>query len=152
MNFYDLALVYDPVTRRADLALGPDGDLVIDETAATPMILSIGLDRRAEDDDELPQGRTKFLTPATFSERRGAIGDALDPNGDLTGSRLWLLDRAKQTEATRLMFEFWLNEALAWVEDEGGELTVEVNWVRRNFLGWRAGVEDASIEQTLELA
>jgi hypothetical protein len=76
--FFDLAIVYDPNKRLCDLALGDDGDLLIDETPITPMLLSIGLDRRAAPDDPLPDGRSQFLAPVSFSERRGCPGDALD--------------------------------------------------------------------------
>ena len=144
--FFDLALVYDPQTRRCDLAFGDDGDLLIDETPITPVLLSVGLDRRAEPDDELPQGRTRFLTPASFSERRGGAGDGLDPYGERAGSRLWLLDRAKETEATRLLFEFWLAECLAWAErDTGTPAEIEVAWIRDQTLGWRVLVNDSAV-------
>lgn len=147
--FFDIALVYDREARRCDLALGDDGDLVIDETPITPILLSVGLDRRAEPDDELPQGRTRFLTPATFSERRGSAGDALDPKGKRAGSRIWLLDRAKETEATRLLFEHWLAECLEWAEVETGvPAEIEVEWIRPQTLAWRVMVDDAAVSQT----
>lgn len=143
--FFDLALVYDPVTRRCDLAIGDDGDLVIDDTSITPVLLSIGLDRRAAPDDPLPEGRTDMLT-ASFSERRGWAGDGLDARGERVGSRLWLLDRAKQTETTRLLFRFWLEEALAWAERETGRpADIDVAWVRPQTLGYRVLVADAAL-------
>ena len=91
--FFDLALIYEPEARRCDLAIGTDGDLVIDDTSITPVLMSVGLDRRAAEDDPLPAGRTVFLAPSSFSERRGWPGDGLDPRGERIGSRLWLLDR-----------------------------------------------------------
>ncbi len=144
--FFDLALVYDREARRCDLALGDDGDLLVDETPVTPILLSVGLDRRAEPDDELPQGRTRFLTPSSFSERRGGPGDGLDPSGERAGSRLWLLDRAKETETTRLLFAFWLAECLEWAErDTGLPAEIAVDWIRDQTLGWRVMVEDSAI-------
>ena len=143
--FFDLALTYNPSTRRSDLAVGDDGDLVIDETSITPVLLSIGLDRRASPDDPLPQARSEFLTSA-FAERRGWAGDALDPRGERVGSRLWLLDRAKETETTRLLFQFWLEEALAWAEPEtGNPAELDVSWVRPQTLGYRILVADAAL-------
>ncbi len=50
--FFDVALTYDPQTRRGDWQLGDDGDLVIDNTSITPVLLSFGLDRRAAPDDD----------------------------------------------------------------------------------------------------
>ena len=55
-EFLDAALIFDPETRRADLQLGDDGDLVLDGTPVTPMLISLGSDRRAGPDDELPDG------------------------------------------------------------------------------------------------
>ncbi len=144
--FFDIALTYDPQTRRCDWQLGDDGDLVIDETPITPILLSIGLDRRAAPDDDLPEGRSQFLTPTSYSERRGSAGDALDPFGELAGSRLWLLDRAKATETTRQLAEFWLTESLDWAEAETGQpAEIEVSWLRPGMLGYRVRIADASV-------
>jgi phage gp46-like protein len=144
--FFDLALVYDPDARACDLEIGEDGDLLIDETSITPQLLSIGLDRRAENDDELPEGRSQWLAPASFSERRGGPADALDPFGERIGSRLWLLDRAKQTETTRQLVAHWLAEALAWALTETGQAAeIEVAWRGRGLLVWRTFVADTAI-------
>jgi phage gp46-like protein len=149
MSFFDLALVYDPETRGCDLALGEDCDLLIDETPITPMLLSVGLDRRAAPDDELPEGRTRFLAPVSFSERRGSPGDALDPRGALAGSKLWLLDRAKQTETAAQLYRFWLEESLAWAKAETGvPAEIEVEWRGRGLLVWRAMVDDVTLSMT----
>lgn len=147
--FYDLALQYDSRLRRCDLVLGDDGDLVIDETPIPAILMSVGLDRRAALDDPLPDGRSQFLTPSSFSERRGAIVDGLNPFGEMTGSKLWLLNRAKHTETTRLMCEFWLTEALAWAEPEtGAPAEIEVEWLRRGVLGYRVMVGDSSVSMS----
>lgn len=144
--FCDLAISYDSEARRCDLTLGDDFDLVLDLTPIPAIIMSVGLDRRADPDDPLPEGRSQFLAPSSFSDRRGAIGDAFDPKGELTGSKLWLLDRAKQTETTRLLCEAWLEEALSWVEAETGQpAEIEVEWVRAGVLGYRVMVEDATL-------
>lgn len=148
--FFDIALTFDPETRRCDLVLGDDCDLVIDETAVTPMLLSIGLDRRAAEDDPLPAGRDAFLVPTDFQVRRGWAGDALDRNGERVGSRLWLLDRAKATEQTRMLFQMWLEEALAWVKRETGKAAeIEVWWAARELLRWRALIGNDEISQAV---
>ncbi|ARQ59179.1 hypothetical protein EFR00_24880 [Rhizobium sophoriradicis] len=144
--FLDLALRYDRDARRCDLVLGDDYDLAIDETPIPAILMSVGLDRRAAPDDPLPEGRSQFLAPASFSERRGCAGDALDPYGNLTGCRLWLLDRAKRTETTRQLCEFWLSESLAWAKKETGEpAEIEVEWLGPDILGYRVQVQDASV-------
>lgn len=148
--FYDLGLAYDPASRSADLALTAEGDLAIDRTAITPIILSVGLDRRAAPDDELPVGRTSFLKPASFSEARGGPTDALDPAGELAGCKCWLLDRAKETETTRLLYQGWLEEGLAWAEAETGEAAdIDVSWLRPQTLGFRVKVADDAVTLSL---
>lgn len=148
--FFDLALAYDPATRSCDLVLGEDGDLAIDETSITPVLLSIGLDRRAAPDDPLPAGRTEFLAPSSFSERRGGPGDALDLAGERAGSKLWLLDRAKQTETTRLLVEMWLRESLEWARrDTGVPAEIEVTWLRPETLKYSVFVADAELTRTI---
>ncbi|QIB34740.1 phage GP46 family protein [Ancylobacter pratisalsi] len=136
--YFDLALVYDPATRRCDLQLAGDGDLLVDETPATPMLLAFGCDRRARRDDELPSGISELNQPVSFVERRGWAGDALDIRYRQAGSRCWLGERLKETELTRQMFVEWLKEAYAWVLAETGkpaEITVE--WVRKEVLAAR---------------
>lgn len=150
--FFDLAISYDRNMRRCDLVLGDDGDLVIDETPIPAILLSVGLDRRAAPDDPLPDGRSRFLTPSSFSERRGAIADGINPFGERTGSKLWLLNRAKHTDTTRLMCEFWLAEALAWAERETGDpAEIEVEWLRPGVLGYRVMIADSSVSLTKTL-
>lgn len=150
--FLDAALVYDPVTRRADLALGDDCDLMLDETALTPMLISLGTDRRAEPDDELPSGIDALNASTSFVSRRGWIGDALDRLGRKIGCRIWLLDRAKQTETTRRFCIFWAEEALAWAKTELGQAAeVGAEWVRTGMLGLRCKVGDQVVERNIRL-
>lgn len=147
--WFDLALEYDPVTRRCDLACGEDGDLTVDETSITATILSAGLDRRAAPDDVLPAGRGDLLVPDTLVARRGWAGDALDPAGERAGSRLWLADRMKETEATRLMVRFWLAESLAWAPAVTGRAAeVDAQWLREETLFWRAMVGEDEVSMT----
>lgn len=144
--FYDVALIYDPETRRADLDIGEDGDLVIDETPITAVLLSVGLDRRANPDDHLPEGRSQYLTQAGIDARRGSAADALDPSGERIGSRCWLLDRAKSNEITRMLYQGWLEESLIWVGRELGiSAEIETEWQAPQILSWRVLVDDTTI-------
>lgn len=145
--WFDIALVFDPETRTCDLALAPDGDLLIDETPLTPMLISLGSDRRAHPDDDLPTGIDALNAPSSFVTRRGWAGDALDPFGRRIGSRLWLLDREKQDELTRLFVADIAAEALRWVEAETGTpARITVSWPRRNVLALTARVADTELE------
>ena len=146
-DWFDIALVFDPETRTGDLALGPDGDLLIDETPLTPMLISLGSDRRAHPDDDLPTGVDALNASSSLVTRRGWAGDALDPFGRRIGSRLWLLDREKQDELTRLFVEDIAREALRWVAVETGTAAgITVSWLRRGVLALTARVADTELE------
>lgn len=152
MSFLDAALAFDPTSRRADLVLGEDGDLLLDETPATPMLISLGTDRRAEPDDELPTGIDALNAQTSFVARRGWVGDALDSRGRKIGCRIWLLDRAKQTETTRRFCEIWAEEALAWAEAEIGQAAeVAAEWLRRGVLALRCAVDGTVVERRIQV-
>lgn len=151
-EFLDLALIFDPQTRTADLALGENGDLLLDETALTPMLISLGSDRRAQPDDVLPSGVDALNAASSFVARRGWPGDALDAYGRRIGSRLWLLDRAKQHELTELFVQDVTREALRWVGRETGvPAAVSTAWLSRGLLGLTCRVADTELEIPLRV-
>lgn len=151
-DFIDLALAYDPKRRRCDLILGNDGDLALDDTPATPMLVSLGSDRRARPDDAIA-ATDDPAAPASLLARRGWPGDALDAEGRQIGSRLWLLERAKGGELTRRFTEEWTKEALAWAAAETGRAaTVTVQWLRAGVLAVKAGVDGRSITINRQVA
>jgi len=81
--------------------------------------------------------------------RRGSVCDCIDPMFEPIGSKCWLLDRAKETEQTRLLFEMWLKQAVQWVKRETGEdAIVTVKWIRPQTLQWRVVVGDFSVSKT----
>ncbi|WP_211369165.1 phage GP46 family protein [Roseospira navarrensis] len=119
MGLTDAALIWDAEAGAADLALGPDGDLVADDGLRTAVIVSLFSDRRARPDDTMPDQR-----PDADQDRRGWWGDALPPTiggrvfiGDRIGSRLWLLQREKITPETLARHRDAIREALAWMTD-----------------------------------
>ena len=93
------------------MAIKADGrDLQSDEGLETALLLSLFLDRRAEDDDQLP---------AEDGDLRGWWGNQfLDRRGDQYGSRIWLLSRAKKLPETARDAELYAREALAWLVDD----------------------------------
>ncbi|RMG50380.1 MAG: hypothetical protein D6717_13955 [Gammaproteobacteria bacterium] len=106
-----------------DIALG-DYDLKRDEGLRTAVLISLLSDRRASDDDVLPDGG---------EDRRGYWADAWpDVEGDRLGSRLWLLSREKQTADVLQRAETYAEEALAWLVEDGIASRVEARaqWVR----------------------
>ena len=145
MAIIDTALAYDPVRRRCDLVF--DGtDFVLDATPVTPMLTAVGLDRRAHPDDALPDPTPNTYSPAILNARRGWAGDALDPNGALSGSRMWLLNRAKEDEAVRQAAEGFLQEALEpLAKKRGWPMTIMVRWAAAGYLMWRATVGNVTL-------
>lgn len=135
---FDAALRYDPATRRCDLAI-ERGDLAVDRTLATPMLVALFSDRRARPDDALPSGADAFLVPSSANPRRGWAGDALDGEGRRLGSLLWLLEREKQTEQTRLRAIAYAEQGLADLAGRTGlAASVDAQWLRRGTLALAA--------------
>lgn len=114
----DLALSWDSAACSADVAVVAN-DLQGDAGLETAVLLSLFIDRRAEDGDVLPDGAT---------DRRGWWADELAPiDGDKIGSRLWLLARAKPVRETALRAEEYAREALAWLVEDRVATRVEVS-------------------------
>lgn len=111
----DIALAYDPVNRRCDVVFN-GVDFALDASWQTPVLMSLGCDRRAHADDELPSDLVKPpANPPLANTRRGWPGDALDPRGELTGSRAWTLARSKLDETVRRRAQSIDAEALNWL-------------------------------------
>ncbi len=120
----DIALIWDVQAGAADFAIEAN-DLATDDGLETAVMLSLFTDRRAEDGDVLPDGET---------DRRGWWADTED---DKTGSRLWLLDRSKETQATIDRAVEYTREALQWMIDDKVTDRIEVSaeWIRPEVLG-----------------
>lgn len=114
-----------------DLKLGAAG-LETDSGLESAVIVSLLTDRRARPDDRLPDDSDKGngLIPP---DRRGWAGDAFAATiDDRIGSRLWLLNREKQTEETRRRAIEYAREALDWLIRDGyaAEIAIEAEWAR----------------------
>lgn len=108
-----LAIVHDPEIGDGDL-LYEGGMPVEGRDLETAVYLSLFLDAPARSGDDVPPG----------SARRGFWADAYSEDGDVTGSRLWLLERAKPTQSNALRAEEYGREALAWMVRDGLASTV----------------------------
>jgi phage gp46-like protein len=149
--FLDNALVLDPQTGRCDL--GFDGtDLMLDATVATPMLISMGCNRRARSDDVLPIVESDFYVPGSLMARQGWVGDALDFTGQLIGSRLWLLDGAKATRKSKQLGESATLEALGHFQNSGLSVGVKVGYTQRQVLGIQAVVANTKMTVTKALS
>jgi phage gp46-like protein len=146
MALMDLRLVYDPATRRCDHVFN-GSDYEWDFGPETPVLIALGCERRARPDDGLPDAQSDFYSPSAINPKRGFAGDALDPKGRLTGSRLWLFQRRKQDEPTRRGVESAIGEALGDFANENNfSIGVLVRWLRHNFLGIKVSVAGVKID------
>lgn len=125
----DIRTVFIDLGTPIDYAIDALG-LTEDDGLETAVVLSLFTDRRAEDDDRLPEpGDT---------DRRGWWADAFpEIEGDRIGSRLWLLNREKQTQDVANRAREYAEEALAWLVDDGiaSRIEVEAAFVRAGVLG-----------------
>lgn len=102
---------------QGDLAVGPNG-LEQDTGLGSLLAASLLSDARARAEDLAFAGM-----PANSKDLRGYWADTPE---DRFGSRLWLLDRAKQTRETLARAQDYAQEALAWMVAEGILERVEV--------------------------
>lgn len=105
-----------------DLGRDSAGQLLSETSLQTAVVISLLTERRAEPDDRLP-------TPAKSDrpippDRKGWPGDAFD--GSRIGSRLWLLQREKQTQETLRRAIFYAREALQWLIDDQHVTSIDV--------------------------
>ncbi len=103
-----LALHIDEALAEGDLSLS-GGTLVEGADLRTMAILSIFCDAPARDGDPVD----------AQSPRPNNWADAYDQNGDISGSRLWILKRAKVTLANRELARQYVDECLAWMVTDG---------------------------------
>ena len=115
-----------------------EGDLVFDlltqdlETESgvrTAVIISLFSDRRANDDDVLPDPNS--------TDKRGWWGDLAPPDvdGDQIGSRLWLLSREKTIASTIPKTKGYITESLEWMLEDKIAKKVEVEVERQGTPG-----------------
>ncbi|SAL25785.1 tail protein [Caballeronia turbans] len=121
----DISIVWDAANSRGDWQqLGPD--LLTGNDLQTAVLLSLFTDRAANADDVIPDGT---------DDARGWWGD-LDEDSPI-GSRLWLLDRSKQTQEVLNNARDYIVEALQWLVDDGvvASMDVQTEWTRDTLLG-----------------
>ncbi|MGI4851898.1 MAG: phage GP46 family protein [Janthinobacterium lividum] len=131
----DFALNWNAATFEADWAIDPVAkDIASDDGLASAVILSLFCDRRADPDDELPDGT---------DDRRAYWGDMPVDGGevtdedDLIGSKLWLLGRAKATPETAARAAGYILDATAWMIRDGiaADIQCTPQWIAADKLG-----------------
>lgn len=90
--------------------------------------------------DDRESALTRAVLISLFTWRRALTDDPVDDEelfgwwgdsypaiaDDRIGSRLWLLRRVKLTDATQRDAEFYANEALRWLLDDGHAIAIEI--------------------------
>ena len=123
----DIATRWDIPGSRGDWAVSVTGDdLESGDDLVTAVLISLFTDRVADPDDVIPDGT---------DDPRGWCGDAGETHP--IGSRLWLLNRAKQTTETLTRARDYIVEALQWMLDDGvvASFDITVAYPRFQMLG-----------------
>ena len=121
----DMALIQTP-SGKLDIVF-QDYDMQQDDGLRTAILLSLFVDASAKQGDVLPDGG---------GNKRGFWAS---PE---LGSRLWLLDRSKQTDAVLQAARDYADEALLWLVDDGVAQSVDVqtSWLRTGLIILRVTV------------
>lgn len=121
----DLSLVF--TGQETDLSLALD-DINTDEGLETAVSISLFTDRRASNDDVIPDG--------TDNKRGCWIDSYPEVEGDLIGSRLWLLFREKTQQGVINRAKAFIAEALQWMMDDGvvSEIQTDARFMEREIL------------------
>jgi phage gp46-like protein len=129
----DISTIWNPSSATADWAMA-ESDLQSGNDLETAVLISLFTDRIANEDDVIPDGT---------NDPRGWWGDLT------IGSRLWILDRAKQTQATLNQAKDIVTEALQWLVSDGvaAKFTVFTEWTRPQMLGIQVNIfkQDGSL-------
>lgn len=135
----DIEFKWDAENLVADIGI-ENGDLIGDDGLRTAVILSLFTDGRAKNEDTLPQGE---------KSRRGWWADIYpEIPGDTIGSRLWLIDREKQTAEVAERARAYAQESLAWmIEDKVAEsVVVTAEFVEDGFLGLQITIKPPELD------
>lgn len=117
----DLALRFDAEIGACDLLLD-GGALATDDGLRTAILISLFTDARASAEDQLPEEN---------GDRRGWWGNAFPQADDQRrrelGSKLWLLSRAKATNASLNLARQTARDALQWLIDDRVAASIDVS-------------------------
>ena len=123
----DIKITWSDDLLEGDLSV-VDEDLESESGIETAVIISLFTDRRARDDDELPDPNN--------SDKRGWWGDLVaEVADDKIGSRLWLLERAKTTENVLVKAKEYAEESLSWMIEDGVAKEIVVEAERQGIEG-----------------
>ncbi|OGC76297.1 hypothetical protein A2619_05780 [candidate division WWE3 bacterium RIFOXYD1_FULL_39_9] len=124
----EIKLSWDEIFLEADMSY-LNGDLESEAGFASAALISLFTDRRALDDDELPDSNSL--------DKRGWWGDLASPevDNDRIGSRLWLLERSKTIPSIVVSAKQYAEECLQWMIDDKIAYKIEVESERQEPVG-----------------
>lgn len=129
----DRLIRFDPATLTGTLVLDQDsGEIVTTDGLDTAVTISLFTDKRARDDDELPDNS---------GDRRGWClthrQHQADSDAEEIGSWLWLLGREKQLPGVVARAKAYAEDALAWMvrRKVAAKVTVIAEITRPGWLG-----------------
>ena len=123
----DIKITWDVGLMEGDISI-EDEDLDSDDGLETAVIISLFTDRRARDDDELPDPNNP--------DKRGWWGDLVsEVEDDQIGSRLWLLERSKTMPDILVKAKEYAEEALQWMILDNVAKKIEVEVERQGTPG-----------------
>nr|WP_294547693.1 phage GP46 family protein [uncultured Rhodopila sp.] len=146
----DIGLAYNAANECCDLVFA-NGDIQVDTTAVSAILMAAGCEARARPEDRLPETGAAWSAGAAYADLRGGwAGDALDAQGRRNGSRAWVYTkRGKANEATRQGVQAALAEAFDQVSTSFNvPIQLTVVWVAPMILGWKAVAGKAGISFT----
>jgi phage gp46-like protein len=111
----DIETFWNGLAGQGDWRMGASGQIDGQHDLKTAALISLFTWRRARPDDVLPD---------KSMGRKGCWIDAVQ--GREMGSRLWLLQREKQTRAVVQRAKEYAEEALAWLVEDGVCSSIEV--------------------------
>lgn len=127
-------LVVDNWTQKADIERY-SGNIVTSDMLYTAVTISLFTNRRALSTDVLPDEQSM--------DYEGWWADAYaETQGDLIGSRLWLLRRSKATQETANLAKLYAEEALQWLIEDGvaKSVVVEAEPMPNDILGFKVSI------------
>ena len=126
----DIKIIWSPSLMEGDFEFSNSiNDLTGDAGIGTAIVISLFSDRRASDDDILPD--------VNNLDKRGWWGDLGFPEfeEDRIGSKLWLLGREKTLDSVLMKAKSYAEEALQWMIDDGVAIKIEVSVERVGVIG-----------------
>ena len=97
-----------------DLEIDEDGELKLSDSLKTPIYISLFSDAKCLD----------LEIPILEKSSRGYWGNCI--SNEVTGSKLWLIDKSKINQDTLIKSKEYAEECLSWIIEDGFATEIEV--------------------------